>query len=351
MIYLAGMSNLKFRKKHSDDLLSDLRRFDFKKYIYIWGFILFLYTIGILFNLQKNVTAYYIIAANCFLISMIVLITMIMEILKKYTATMAINELTRTVSKYGYILKDIEDDYKNAMVVRNLNDMYIFGDRYFLRFGLMGIGGCFAIAYDDILKASLREHSNQGTDGKKSVSLMESDVVFEIIKNRISQGIITVTVSKKYGKGIIKELEGRGIDVGAGYNVSYEMMLRNLKVQGLAGNRQELLCPVDNIGKFAEYISKEFRGRISGYTWWRRNNGKIGAKGCVIKNLYGPGGYDPADDDRICVLEIKDGTDIVNANKRYADFFEDWKKSADYDESLKPALWIDWNKETEVIKS
>lgn len=351
MIYLAGMSNLKFRKKHSDDLLSDLRRFDFKKYIYIWGFILFLYTIGILFNLQKNVIAYYIIAANCFLISMIVLITMIMEVFKKYTATMAINELTRTVRKYGYILKDIEDDYKNAVVVRNLNDMYIFGDRYFLRFGLMGIGGCFAIAYDDILKASLREHSNQGTDGKKSVSLMESDVVFEIIKNRISQGILTVTVSKKYGKGIIKELEGRGIDVGAGYNVSYEMMLRNLKVQGLAGNRQELLCPVDNIGKFAEYISKEFRGRISGYTWWRRNNGKIGAKGCVIKNLYGPGGYDPADDDRICVLEIKDGTDIVNANKRYADFFEDWKKSADYDESLKPALWIDWNKDTEVIKS
>ena len=32
-------------------------------------------------------------------------------------------------------MKDVEDDYKTAEVVRNLNDMFIFGDRYLVRFG------------------------------------------------------------------------------------------------------------------------------------------------------------------------------------------------------------------------
>lgn len=129
------MSSLNFRKRHSDDLLSDLRRFDFKKYLYFWGFIFFLFVFGFLFYSLDEETAFWIIVANDILISMIVLILMIMEIIKKYTSTMAINALTKEVRKYGYDLNDVEEDYKTSVVVRNINDMFIFGDRYLVRFG------------------------------------------------------------------------------------------------------------------------------------------------------------------------------------------------------------------------
>ena len=76
----------------------------------------------------------------------------------------------------------------------------------------------------------------------------------------------------------------------------------------------------------------------------------IGLGGSVIKNLYGPGGYDPADDCSLCVLDSTDNTDIFSVNRHYADYFEKWKNSAEYDERLMPAFWIDWKKETEGAK-